>query len=107
MAAIEAHPIWGGMVTYSDAVTNQHVDAYHNWTNNVENYRDNSAIVFWSYMPEIQGTAIMTAYEDLLGRENSEGLAEFMGIPEQLASTMRMDSHKNLAVEIQLPSGYR
>lgn len=107
MQAFDAGLLWGGLVTYNLSTTDQHVDAYINWTDNIENYPDGSAIVFWSYMPEMGGDVVLAAYEDVTATERAPAFDEFLAIPGNISSTMRVDSHKNLTDELEIAHGYR
>ncbi|KAF4984892.1 hypothetical protein FZEAL_45 [Fusarium zealandicum] len=104
--AFDAPHLWGGLVTYSTNTTDEHIEAYKDWTDNIENYPDGSAIPFWSYTPEAGEIAITVAYEDTTGAVAKPAFDKFLQI-SNLTSTMRKDSHRNLAVELELTSGYR
>lgn len=107
MQAFDTGLLWGGLVTYTDKVTDKFVNAYHNWTNNIENYVNGSVIPFWSYMPELGGDVILLAYEDITGIEAPPAFDEFMAIDEMIGSTMRIASHKSLTDELEIAEGYR
>lgn len=107
MQAFEAGNLWGGTVTYPKSVGQQHIEAYHAWTDNVNNYPDGSTIVFWSYQPAMEDIVILAAYEDTAGNEAPAGFDKLMAIPDPIASTMRMASHKELTDELEQPAGYR
>ncbi|KAI1495607.1 hypothetical protein F5X99DRAFT_402937 [Biscogniauxia marginata] len=107
MEAFDAPNLWGGLVTYPTSTTDHHIAAYVNWTNNIENYPDGSAIIFWSYTPTDKKIGITAAYEDITGAVAPPAFDEFMAIPDGVTSTMRLDSHLNLAKELNLVDGYR
>lgn len=107
MTTIEVGKMWGGLVTYRANTSDAFVDAFHNFIENIDGYRDASVIPFWSYMPEMGGEVIMVAYEDVTGTEDPEILSEFMEIPDKLASTMRIDTHKKITDELEIADGYR
>lgn len=106
MQAFKAPDLWGGLVTYSSLTTDQHVDAYHDWTNNIEKYMDGSAIPFWTYSPATKNISITVSYQDTTGAIAQPAFDKFMAIPE-LTSSLRVDSHRNMTVELELISGYR
>lgn len=106
MQAFDASLLWGGLVTYDKNTTDEHIDAYHDWTDNIENYMDGSAIPFWTYSPQTKDISITVAYEDTTGAVSPPAFDQFMRIP-QATSSMRKDTHRNLAVELELISGYR
>lgn len=107
MQAFDTGLLWGGLVTYSDKVTDDFINAYYKWTNNIENYVNGSVIPFWSYMPEVGGDVILLAYEDVTGIEAGPAFDDFMAIDEMISSTMRVTTHKSLADELEIADGYR
>ncbi|KAH9999241.1 hypothetical protein F4779DRAFT_605429 [Xylariaceae sp. FL0662B] len=107
MQAFEAPELWGGLVSYPTSTTQQHIDAYVDWVDNIENYPDGSAISFWTYDPKAKDIIITAAYEDTTGSVAPPAFNKFMAIPNQLTNTMRIDSHVNLTRELDLTAGYR
>ncbi|KAL7625595.1 hypothetical protein AAE478_004815 [Parahypoxylon ruwenzoriense] len=107
MQAFDAPELWGGLVTYPTSTTQQHIEAYVDWTDNIVNYQDGSAITFWTYDPVAKDIVITAAYEDTTGAVAPPAFDKFMAIPGQATSTMRKDTHHNLTVELELTSGYR
>ncbi|KAI1771794.1 hypothetical protein F4818DRAFT_189815 [Hypoxylon cercidicola] len=107
MQAFDAPELWGGLVSYPKSTTPQHIAAYVNWTNNIVNYVDGSAITFWTYNPTAKDIIITAAYEDTTGAVAAPAFDEFMAIPDQTSNTMRIDTHRNLTIELELTSGYR
>jgi hypothetical protein len=105
--AFDAGNLWGGTVTYPKSVGQQHIEAYHAWTDNVNNYPEGSSIIFWSYQPALQDIVILAAYEDTAGNVAPPGFDGFTAIPDAMASTMRIASHKELTDELEQPAGYR
>jgi hypothetical protein len=73
----------------------------------VNNYPEGSSIVFWSYQPSMKDIVILAAHDDVAGHESPPGFAKFMAIPDAIASTMRIASHKELTDELEQPAGYR
>ncbi|KNG50269.1 fad binding domain-containing protein [Stemphylium lycopersici] len=106
MDAFEQGDLWGGSVIYSKNYTQQHIDAYVAWTDNVVNYPEGSSIIFWSYLPAMEDVVIIAAYEDTAGNVEPAGFDNFMAIPS-MSSTMRVTSHKNLTDELEQATGYR
>ncbi|KAI8936156.1 hypothetical protein NX059_007651 [Plenodomus lindquistii] len=103
----KAGNLWGGTVTYPKSVTQQHIEAYHAWTDNVVNYPEGSSIIFWSYLPTVGDIVIQAAYEDTVGNEAPAGFDQFMAIPNATSSTLRIASHKDLTDELEQATGYR
>ena len=107
MQAFEASNLWGGTLVYPKSVGQQHVKAYQAWTENVNNYPEGSSIIFWSHLPAMQDIVILAAYEDTNGNEAPPGFDKFMAIPDVIASTMRIASHKELTDELEQATGYQ
>lgn len=107
MQAFSAGPLWGGTVMYPTNVTQQHIDAYIAWTDNVASYPDGSSIIFWSYLPSVGDIVILAAYEDTAGNVRPGGFDKFMAIPGNMSDTMRLASHKQLTDELGQATGYR
>lgn len=92
---------------YNKTTGPQHIDAYVDWTKNVQDDVNGSAILLWSYQPSIQDIVIIAAYEDTGGNVEPAAFDEFLAIPGNLSSTMRIASHLELANEGAQPTGYR
>lgn len=109
MQAYDVGLLWGGLVTYNASVSDDMVEAYTAWTDDVKNYPNGSVIPFWSYDPTVNGGSevVLVAYEDINGVEEPEAFNDFLGIPEVIASSMRLDSHKNITDELEIAPGYR
>lgn len=93
-------------MVYPKSVGQQHIDAYHAWTANVNEYPEGSSIVFWSYLPAVSDIVILAAYEDTAGTVAPQGFDKTMAIPDAMASTMRIASHKELTDELEQAAGY-
>ncbi|KAH8647854.1 hypothetical protein BX600DRAFT_484441 [Xylariales sp. PMI_506] len=106
MQAFETPPLWGGVVMYPKTTTVQAIDACVAWTDNVQNYPDGSAIVFWTYQPAIQDTIIVAAYHDISGTVAAPAYDKLLAIPGNLSSHLRTASHLDLTVELEQPEGY-
>ena len=105
--AFTANNMWGGIMVYPKSVGQQHIETYHAWTENVNNYPEGSSIIFWSYLPDMKDIVILAAYEDTAGNEAPSGFDMTMAIPDALASTMRIASHKELTDELEQATGYQ
>ncbi|KAI1079798.1 hypothetical protein F5B20DRAFT_542436 [Whalleya microplaca] len=103
----EASNLWGGVVLYPFSTADQHIEAYVDWINNVENYPDGSSILIWTYSPKVEDIVIFAAYEDTTGAVSPPGFDKFMEIPHAITSTLRVDSLLNLTTELNMPAGYR
>lgn len=104
--AFEAGNLWGGTMAYPKSVGQEFIEAYHSWTDNVNNYPEGSSIIFWSYLPAMEDVVILTAYEDTAGNVAPPGFDQFLSIPNATSSTMRIASHKELTDELEQAAGY-
>lgn len=107
MQGFDAPLLWGGVVQYNKTTGPQQIDAYVNWTANLNNFTQGSAILFWSYQPSLKDIIIIEAYDDTTGAVAASGYDEFLAIPNNLSSTLRIASHLELTNELEQPTGYR
>lgn len=107
MQGFDGYKLWGGQVVYPLNTTDQHITAYVNWVNNITNYPQGSAVTFWSYSPAAGGIIVAQALQDTTEAEWAPAYDEFAAIEPKSSSTLRIDSHLNMTVELEEPSGYR
>lgn len=107
MQAFDAPPLWGGVVQYNKTTGPQQIDAYVNWTANLNNFTQGSAIMFWTYQPALKDIIIIDAFDDTTGAVAASGFDQFLAIPNNLSSSLRVASHLELTVELAQPAGYR
>ncbi|CAJ2500913.1 Uu.00g037660.m01.CDS01 [Anthostomella pinea] len=107
MQGFTAPLLWGGVVQYNKTTGPQHIDAYVDWTNKVQDDVNGSAIVFWTFQPALQEIIIVGAYEDTGGNVAAPAFDEFLAIQGNLSSTMRIASHLELTNDLEQPKGYR
>lgn len=107
MQGFEAPDLWGGVVQYNKTTGPQHIEAYINWTVNLNNFTQGSTILFWSYQPTLEEIIIIAAYDDTTGAVAASGYDEFLAIPNNISSTLRTASHYELAEELEQPTDYR
>lgn len=86
--------------------TEQHIAAYVKWVDNIHNYPEGSAVTFWAYTPAT-GIIVSSAIHDTSAAVQAPAYDVFFDITPQTSSTLRKDSHLNMAVELEEPSGYR
>lgn len=106
MQAFAATDLWGGTAQYDKSTSQQHIEAYVDWTDKVNGYPEGSSIIFWSYQPALSEIVILAAYEDTAGNEAPAGFDKFLAI-NRTADTLRIASHKVLTDELEQPAGYR
>ncbi|KAH6652289.1 6-hydroxy-D-nicotine oxidase [Truncatella angustata] len=93
MQAIETGNLWGGQVVYPLDTTEQHIAAYINDLLGV--CAGSCGIIVSSALHDTSATVRAPAYD------------KFLSITPQLSDTLRIDSHLNMTVELEEPSGYR
>jgi len=104
---VPASGLWGGQVVYDASTTDAHIDAYVRWVTNIPSYPAGSAVTFWAYTPAT-GVIVTAALHDTSGAEwASPAYDDFRTIEPQVQNTLRHDSHLNMTVELEEPSGYR
>ncbi|KAF6812655.1 6-hydroxy-D-nicotine oxidase [Colletotrichum plurivorum] len=103
---VDVVELWGGQVVYPLETTDQHIDAYVRWVDNIPNYTKGSAVTFWAYTPAA-GTVVSAALHDASNTEWAPAYDDFRTIQPQSMDTLRHDSHLNMTVELEEPTGYR
>lgn len=98
--------MWGGTATFNKTESAQQIAAYIKWTDNVENYRDGSSIIFWSYLPALNDVVILSSFVDVAGTVEPAGFNDFLASP-RIGDTLRVASHKELTDELEQATGYR
>ncbi|KAF4912109.1 (S)-mandelate dehydrogenase [Colletotrichum fructicola] len=106
MQTVDVVEIWGGQIVYPLSTTEQHIAAYVKWVDNIPNYTKGSAVTFWAYSPSA-GTVVSTAVHDTANTEWAPAYDDFRNIQPQTMNTLRHDSHLNMTVELEEPTGYR
>lgn len=106
MSTIDAVTLWRGQAVYPLNTTEQHINAYVDWVDNIRNYPDGSAVTFWAYSPG-QGTSVAVAMHDTADREWAPAYDGFKAIEPMILDTLRHDSHLNMTIELEKPTGYR
>ncbi|KAH8179480.1 FAD binding domain-containing protein [Sarocladium implicatum] len=97
MLTVDVVTLWGGQAVYPLNSTEQHIDAYVDWVDNIRDHPDGSAVTFWAYSPG-NGISVAVAMHDTSDTERSS---------PWLLDTLRHDSHLNMTIELEEPLGYR
>lgn len=106
MEAFERTPIWGGSRTYTADATEDHILAIVDWTDNIENYQNGSAVIFWTYKPSDGAIVVNSALTDVGGVVAAPAFDRFLAIPGNTSSTMGLTNMSTLATGTQA-DGYR
>lgn len=94
-------------MTYNKTTGPQLIDAYINWTANLNNFTQGSALFFYTYQPTLADIIIIARYDDTTGAVAASGYDEFLAIPSNISSTLRTASHYDLVAELYQPTDYR
>lgn len=72
----------------------------------IPSYPQGSAVTFWAYTPS-SGIIVSSALHDTSAAVRAPAYDVFLDIVPQTSSTLRVDSHLNMTIELEEPSGYR
>ncbi|CAN8098931.1 unnamed protein product [Discula destructiva] len=86
--------------------TEQHISACVKWVDSIVEYPQGPAVTFWAYTPS-SGVIVSSAMQDTSATVKAPAYDVFLNITPQTSSTLRMDSHLNMTIELEEPSGYR
>ncbi|KAI1823863.1 hypothetical protein F4861DRAFT_531328 [Xylaria intraflava] len=98
-------PLWGGMMLLAPETIPTVISAMASFTDNIASDPDASVICLFTHSPDTQGTGAVAYVVHTAGVADAPAFREFAAIP-QIANTMKMSSHHELAVEFGLPGGY-
>ncbi|CAG7948953.1 unnamed protein product [Penicillium nalgiovense] len=106
MKIIEDDKLWGGIVTYDNSTTLQHLEAGHRFINNLENDPYASWIGMWEYLSVTDQNMIANALEYTAPVAYPSTFDDFTAIANT-SSSMRVANLWNLTQELGQASGYR
>ncbi|KAF2141094.1 uncharacterized protein K452DRAFT_327327 [Aplosporella prunicola CBS 121167] len=99
-------PIWGGERTYPVAQAEYFYPVMVDWTNNIEEYQNGSALVFLYHESLRNETLIHGVYTDVSGTVAAPAFDKFLAIPGHTSSNLGMTNMSTLSRASQAP-GYR
>ncbi|KAI1341362.1 hypothetical protein F5Y15DRAFT_375842 [Xylariaceae sp. FL0016] len=106
MEAFEAPVLWGGVNIYNKTKTDQHIEAFVDFCDNVEHHPHSSSIVFWTYLPAFKDTVLIAALENTNGETGGQSFGKVLEI-DAITSTQRLTNMTDLTRELNQPGGYR
>lgn len=107
LMAFPASPIWSGWTTHPEGDDpSAHISALRRWVDNVESYQNSSAVVFWTYRPQLNQTIIIKGLADIGGRPNPPIFDEFLSIPGNISGSSVVTNMSTIALGTQA-AGYR
>lgn len=107
MQVLKIGDLWGGQVVYPLSTTEKHIAAYVDWVENIRSYPQGSAVCFWACDPAVGDIVVSAALHDTTGSVRPPAFDGFLSITPQLSNTLRVDSHLNMAIELDEPTEYR
>ncbi|EKG15330.1 FAD linked oxidase [Macrophomina phaseolina MS6] len=106
MEAFERTPIWGGTRTYKADATEDHILAIVDFTDNIENYPNGSAVIFWTYKPSDGAIIVNSVLTDVGGVVAAPAFDKLLAIPGNTSSALSLTNMSTLATGTQA-EGYR
>lgn len=106
MKIIEDDKLWGGIVTYDNSTTLQHLEAGHRFINNLEKDPYASWIGMWGYISVTDQNFVANALQYTTPVAYPAAFDEFTTIANT-SSSMRISNVWNLTQELGQASGYR
>jgi FAD/FMN-containing dehydrogenase len=103
---IEDDKLWGGIVTYDNSTTLQHLEAGHEFINNLEKDQYASWIGMWEYLSVTDQNMVANALEYTTPVPYPAALDSFTAIANT-SSSMRVTNLWNLTEELGQAAGYR
>lgn len=100
-------PLWGGVVVYPNSTAPQQFEAFVNFGPSIQNDPRASAIVIDAYLGSTNSVVIMNAYEYTLPVPAAPIFDDFLAIPGNISSTMRIANMSSLAEEWANPRTFR
>lgn len=106
MLAFQQGDIWGGLVTYDNSTTSQHVPAMVNFNNRIASEPYASLITFWSYSSALGDTTVINVFAYTKPVANPSPYEEILSIANT-SSTMRVTNVTDLTEEAAQAYGFR
>jgi len=105
--AFEATKLWGGAVVYPNDTTPAQLKALKNFGDKIESDPYGSAIGIWQYTTQLGATIVLNAYDYTKAEVAPPTYDEFLAIPGNISSSMRLTNMSDLTAELEQPAGYR
>ncbi|KAI1376334.1 FAD-binding domain-containing protein [Hypoxylon crocopeplum] len=103
MKTFEAKGIWDGNVVHSKASTNEIIEAYVDFSENLAKNPNDHVLAMWVYMPQVEEYFINMVLTNLDGDESPKSLQKFLAIPGQ--QNIKTKTVANKVAEFLVPSG--
>lgn len=106
LETFEAPNLWGGVVTYNKTAGPQLISSMVAFVDNVENDPGSASIILWTYQPALKDTIVVGVYENTDGVVAGPSFENYLAVPANLSSTMRVTDISDLTQELEQPTGY-
>ncbi|KAI1103312.1 FAD-binding domain-containing protein [Jackrogersella minutella] len=103
MRTFKAPDIWDGTTIISPAATDEVIEAYVDFSENIANNADGHILAMWTYMPYAKEHFMCMCLTNLDGVENPQSFQKFLAIPGQ--QDMKMTTVAKKVGDFDLPSG--
>lgn len=107
LTTFKAEDLWGGVVVYPFSTLSQQLNALVDFTNNLINDPNGSAIVFLQTSFLSNETAIINAYDYTKPVARAPVYNEFLAISGNTSDSTRIANLSDIVAELTQPAGYR
>ena len=105
--AFNGDGLWGGIVVYPADTAPQHISAFVNFNDRIEDDPYASAIGIWQYSSETGKSLIMNCYEYTEPVARAPIFDEYLKIQGNVSDSMRITNMTSLTEELEQPGGLR
>ena len=105
--AFKQDKLWGGVVVYPNTTTAQQIPAFVNFNNHIADDPYGSVITFWEYSSFVGANVVVNAYEYTKPVVNAPPFQEYLSIPGNISSDMRLTNLSDLTAELEQAYDYR
>lgn len=106
MQTFKTMPMWGGAQIHMENATAAYISATKHWTDGIEEYQAGSAVIFWSYRPNLNMTIIIAGMADVSGVVEPPAFQELRAIPNRITDSMAITNMSEMSLATQA-EGYR
>ncbi|KAK4161755.1 hypothetical protein QBC43DRAFT_357294 [Cladorrhinum sp. PSN259] len=97
--------VWGGVALYHKSLIPTAIDSMVEFTDELENDRDNNLILIFTHQPNFRDVVIAALYVNVAGKEKPPAFQKWLEMPEVM-NKIKMTSIKEMSVEYNIPDGF-
>lgn len=105
LETFEAPKLWGGVVAYNKTAGPQLISSMAAFVGDVENDLGSASIILWTYQPSVKDTVVVGVYDNTDGVVAGPSFENYLVVPANLSSTMRVTDISDLTQELEQPTG--